>query len=322
MLSVNIFIRLLTLLLVTHSILGFYKNDRITNINIVCSEISIISPSVNPALGNFPRCVAPDTRVEKTNTFVENVIDRDGLHVDTSNIKELEVYVANNNFVKFVPANIKKMFPKLASISIMSCGLSHLEKGDLRQFGDDLYYVNFQRNKLTVLQGDLFEFNPKIKYIYLGHNPLQFVDSSFFQSFKNMNINHVMLVNSNCINQHSDSPKITKWNFENCANQETNRKYLHLVDARKEFFKSVYSDEITSDKSQIEELVENVSKLQQQVESMKVIMKLYNATLSCIQTSNSAFSFPSTCLYSSEDKSANSNENQFDVRFSSGIPAR
>lgn len=104
--------------------------------------------------------------------------------VDTRNIDMLHIHQAL--LVKFMPAGIKLKFPKLSAIIVVSSQLAHLEQNDMKQFGDDLTYADFNENLLTALSGNLFDFNPNLKFINFGFNPLKYIDQSFFGKLKSL----------------------------------------------------------------------------------------------------------------------------------------
>lgn len=76
----------------------------------------------------------------------------------------------------YLPSGIMKIFPKLEKIYCISCGLKHLEKNDMRQFGNDVTYADFRNNSIKALLHDLFEHNENLKTVNFRGNPLKFID--------------------------------------------------------------------------------------------------------------------------------------------------
>lgn len=140
--------------------------------------------------------------------------------------------------MKFMPAGIKKKFTKLDAISVTDSGLTHLEKEDMRQFGDDLIKADFSNNKLTALEGDIFEFNTDLSFIYLRGNPLAFIDPKLFENFKKMEqLVFVYLENSNCINQKSSqSAGAIEWKNKQCNDEKAKNDNLKRIRERASFF--------------------------------------------------------------------------------------
>lgn len=169
-------------------------------------------------------------------TLVRDVLHSDGSKFDTRLIWMLRIATGRNS-VKFWPADIKKKFPKIVQFEIMRSGLTHLEREDMRQFGDDLIQVNFDGNLLTALEGDVFEFNLNLEYIGLHHNPLKFIDPQFFQNFlKLRKLKWVEIQNSDCINQASRAPRIMNWRADKCSDETAKMKNLNAISERGVFF--------------------------------------------------------------------------------------
>lgn len=169
--------------------------------------------------------------------------------ITTSSIRELKI---DNKPVKFMPAGIKKKFLNLNSITITSSVLTHLERDDMRQFGNDLFKLKLSNNELTALQGDIFEFNNNIEEIDLSENPLKFIDHELFKSFKKMFLlTSVLMNNSGCIDQASFSPnpKTFKWNMEKCNNIEANNSNIRRIQNREVFLIKECLDQCTCSNS-------------------------------------------------------------------------
>lgn len=191
--------------------------------------------------------VSPLLDITSSSARIGSVIDSSSKVIDTSNIVELKIDSLKKN-VKFMPAGIKKKFQSLYSIAITSSGLIHLDRDDMRQFGDDLIILKLRNNSITALQSDLFDFNKKLKEVDLSENPLQFIDPAFFKGFRKMiDLTSVLLVNSGCINQVSSSrvPKTFKWNVEKCVDFEAKNFNLRRIKGRAVFLTKECLDQCT-----------------------------------------------------------------------------
>lgn len=251
MLKSNIFLSLLILLTIQE-----IACDGKVYVDLVCSETGVVKPEWNPALANFPRCVVSSLIVTKPQTIVGIVKRPNNVDMDTSQVKHFTIYTKKRT-VLFVPAGIKKKFPKVVSIEIFESGLSHLEREDLRQFGEDLYYIGLWRNPLTVLAGDLFEFNPNLKYFELHEVQLKFIDSQFFSSFNPINLKHVRFETSGCMNtQISDSPTKFQWTYDKCGDEREQNEYLKVHTERESFFFGIFPEiKLARAIDQIEQIV-------------------------------------------------------------------
>lgn len=163
---------------------------------------------------------------------------------DTNNYDTLRI-ITGNKSVKFLPTGIKKFFPKLIALNTHNCGLTHLERNDMRQFGNDITYAHFGRNLLTALEDDLFKFNPNLMSIYLSENPLKYINPELFYNLKQMaRITRVDFENSKCISEKTRSfPDNFTFDATNCSDQTARNENLRIIGERHEFFMVEYPDD-------------------------------------------------------------------------------
>lgn len=128
---------------------------------LVCSKIDNVKPrwSADFALQNFLRCEIRNLNSKSSKSIIGKVEKQSYFDVDTSNIELVKIETKGTS-VRFVPAGMKKRFPKVMAVEIFDSGLTHLEREDMRQLGDDLQYFGLWHNPLATLPGDLFDFNP------------------------------------------------------------------------------------------------------------------------------------------------------------------
>lgn len=237
--------------------------DEETYINFECSTVDKFNGS--------PRVISSNLVIESSKTFVRKVVFNNRSEFDTSEIKLMKIFTKSKS-VKFMPAGIKKLFPMLTTIDIQKSGLSHLEKNDMLQFGDALVFANFRMNDLTALEGNLFDYNPNLKYIWLNDNPLKYINPSLFESFKTMkSLEYVSLAKSSCINQSSHSPAVENWNTYSCRDEDAKNETTRRISNRVEFFK-VYIIESKIEREvelQVRDLKQELRKLQKEMEKMK-----------------------------------------------------
>lgn len=180
--------------------------------------------------------------VTSSRTSIRNVLQGGGSKFDTSSIDWLSIY--NLGTVKYVPAGIKKNFPHLTKFEIINGRLIHLEREDMRQFGDSLMYLNFNGNSLTAIEGNLFEFNPNLRIIYLNNNPFKFINVDLFMNFRKMNFltTDVSFGSSNCINSYIPVRESSvNWNIGSCNDIDAKNKGLMIILDRKDFFKKFFN---------------------------------------------------------------------------------
>lgn len=205
-------------------------NDR-EYINLVCSRYQ-----------NDNTLAVSILTVESSWTIVGKVLHPNGTKYDTSDVEWLSIATGMQS-VKFVPAGIKKKFPKLTKFEIIKSGLTHLEREDMRQFGDDLSEVNFWQNSLKVLESDVFEFNPYLVYIGLHDNPLKFISAELFYNFKHLTeIENIEIQNSHCINQQSFIARTDTWSYSECNDDEARNENKKVIADREDFFRAIFPE--------------------------------------------------------------------------------
>lgn len=235
----------LTILLTISIVFAFQKvefNAKTTSIDLVyCSP------------GNDSnKCIFSNFVIESSQCYMRQVLYSNGTKMDTSNLKNLR-FVNLNDSVKFIPAGIKENFPNITAIAIIKCGLNHLEREDMRQFGDDLIYANFKMNSLTALEGDVFHYNSKIEQVILNDNPFKFINPYFFRKLKSLkflkNFHMKASQGSECnISRNLTFKSINEgWNCEKCDNENKKNENLRRISDRADFFILYYSGTLITD---------------------------------------------------------------------------
>lgn len=74
--------------------------------------------------------------------------------------------------VNFIPKQFGTFFAKVKRLTISSSQLQAIEKSDLAAFSE-LSYLDLSLNRLTSLDGDLFEFNPNLYEVNFNDNQLK-----------------------------------------------------------------------------------------------------------------------------------------------------
>lgn len=208
--------------------------SRETNHFLVCTEI-LNKADWDPTSFFHPRCVSSNLEIESSRASFKQALLPNGTEVETSSIKVVEINTGKSS-VKFMPAGIKKIFSRMISIDLVNSGLSHLEKDDMRQFGEDLRTANFEGNSLTALEGEIFEFNPNLWDLSFKSNPLKFVDPALFQNVKELKLLTVMrLQESGCTNQYLKPPPVT-WTLEGCYDHTARAENIERIHERETFF--------------------------------------------------------------------------------------
>lgn len=222
------------------------KSEGVIHVNILCLELNKDYKMENHSKVNGHHFISSSLSIESPKTVIEHASFLNGTIVDNSDVTWLTIETANTsvNMVKFIPFGIKKHFPKLEQLEIMNTGLCHLERYDMKQFGEDLIYVNLQMNALTALEEDVFQFNTNVKRICLDSNPLTYISPQLFVNLNNdlvmKNLSIVQFKNSTCIDQEQISyfhrVDMTRWNSTTCNDEISRSESLKIMCEREEFF--------------------------------------------------------------------------------------
>ena len=118
-------------------------------------------------VGKIKVCYAENVNITSRHEEVTSVNGR----TEPTNLQGLEIV---HQTVNYLPKGINKFFPNLKGLVVENSKLKSLKKDDLKSL-KQLVYVNFVGNDLESLDGDLFEFNPKLKFIGFGSNKIKYV---------------------------------------------------------------------------------------------------------------------------------------------------
>lgn len=207
------------------------------SVDIECSSSSMGSRGTYEHLGTISSCkvcAKISFIVNSPKTKVRKVVGTNGSKVETSDIEILDI--SNAKEMKFIPTGVKKMFPKLKAIRIVYSGLIYLSQQELKQFGEDLVYARFHDNQLTALEGDLFNYNPKLILVDFQGNSLKFIDSRLFESFTQMNyLEEVDFLGCDCLNQTFKKEEVNdiqtfNWKAENCTDETSRNKNFEILE--------------------------------------------------------------------------------------------
>lgn len=104
--------------------------------------------------------------------------------LDSEKISNLFEISLENGDIQLLPDGFDTVFPRINSLNITNSGLAHLNKQNLRQFGEHLKMANFSRNFLTTLTDDLFQYNKNIMQCDFSDNFLAHIDIFFLKQPK------------------------------------------------------------------------------------------------------------------------------------------
>lgn len=223
--------------------------------------------------------------------FSEAVHSNGSKIVNSDRIEALFISTAT---MRFMPNGIKNFFPKLKAVEFYSCELTYLDKENMKQFGSDLEYASFLNNPISVLDGDLFEFNPNLKFISFNFCSLKFIDPGFFKNLRNLkHIEHVWMEISGCINQiydlsdNSHNIQTFTWKDGNCTDtkeRDENVKIRWLINESRRMKKGEIRltklENIVGDRNLTKKTNERLTNLEKKTkDSIEFYFKKINQTL-------------------------------------------
>lgn len=83
--------------------------------------------------------------------------------------------------IDFIPRGVENFFPNLVGLRISNGKIKQLTKRDLQPFYK-LQLLSFDGNKIEVLDSDLFDYTPNLKWIYFDYNNIAHVGQGIFDS--------------------------------------------------------------------------------------------------------------------------------------------
>lgn len=129
-------------------------------------------------------CDVQDT--SEINSYGADIDEIDGIHHPFKSIRDVKGFFILHKTVEYFPKGIDKFFNNLLGISIRAAHLREIHQHDLKPFSK-LQYLNFQYNKIKVIEADLFKFNPDLELIRLSHNSIANIDPYVFNGLDDLN---------------------------------------------------------------------------------------------------------------------------------------
>lgn len=138
-------------------------------------------------LGSQYTCQVQNLQNATADTSVDGI---NGVHTDGKSHDDVTALATSNQNSHFMPKRFEKFFKNIRGIIIYKSGLKFITKEDLKPFPmlKTLYIIE---NKLTVIQPDLFEFNPKLTFIELNDNRIRSIAPGTFDAIDDLEELHM-----------------------------------------------------------------------------------------------------------------------------------
>ena len=169
-------------------------------------EVSSIEIVCQFSLNNWDDFVKNPYRcwVRSVSKVNETVITRiSGTHIDGRSNSDVNFFECVNIAVGFVPSNIDAFFPNIESIQFYETKLTSISANDLNQFPylKSLYLGN---NKISILEGDLFDGTPNLRLINFVHIPLQNISQNLIDGLDQLE--RAAFFNAGCLDFRAQTP--------------------------------------------------------------------------------------------------------------------
>ncbi|CRK88879.1 CLUMA_CG002582, isoform A [Clunio marinus] len=109
-----------------------------------------------------------------------NVTEVTSNHVGTKRNEDVEgLIIAKDQKLSFLPRNINHFFPNLKSFAVRENLVKNIQQSDISVF-PELMQLDTYGNKISSLDFDLFQKNPKLQAISFAANPVQHMGYGIF----------------------------------------------------------------------------------------------------------------------------------------------
>lgn len=172
------------LLLICVSVISTISST--SDVEIICTKFDEYNFM---QVGRVRECSSTREPIVSTNRRSEvKAIVHENLTLSHDELIGIEsLYIIAAMKLQVIPNGLGEMLPNLKVLLIVYSGLLAVDRRDFRQFGGSLEVVGLNGNKLTTLDGNLFECNKNLKSIdFYGNSQLVFIDPEFFENLKNM----------------------------------------------------------------------------------------------------------------------------------------
>lgn len=154
-------------------------------------------------IGNIYSCFNPSV----SNLKNAEISEVRGSHEEGFANRNVEGLFVSSQFLPWIPKNLHEYFPNLKAIEWHNSSLMSVTSRDLLPFSNlELFFSTV--NKLKSIDGNLFEFSPKLKWISFKQNLLEEVGSGLMSNL--VDLKHANFQDNICIDFVAKTPETVK----------------------------------------------------------------------------------------------------------------
>lgn len=125
-----------------------------------------------------------------------------GLHSRNKSDHDVVGFYIFNKTVSYFPKGLGEIFQNLNSIWIYNCHYKNISQSDVAVYSN-LIYLYLGHNDIEVLEQGIFDYNPKLKAVFLHYNKISQIDSNIFDNLSQL---VTLDIRSNaCINMSAEN---------------------------------------------------------------------------------------------------------------------
>ena len=147
-----------------------------------------------------------------------------GVHAFEKENKDVKIVQISNQHLLKMPRELEHFFPNIEGFFINFCNLTSISNADLRPY-KKLKYFSIRRNLFTRIEGNLFQFNPKLQFVSFGYNRIGEIGNLLLDKLNYLQI--ASFIKNDCIDRiainDTSAIKQIKNNFNEKCNWKRNK---------------------------------------------------------------------------------------------------
>lgn len=123
-----------------------------------------------------------------------------GVHAFEKENKDVKFVQISNQHLLQMPSELEGFFPNIEGFFVNFCNLTSINSNDLKPY-KKLKYLSLRNNLLTNLDGNLFQYSPKLQFISFGYNQIRKIGDELLDKLNQVKI--ASFIKNSCIDKIS-----------------------------------------------------------------------------------------------------------------------